>query len=429
MVIYMEQNNNNEAATPAITSAVTVKRKNTKRGDFVAKILCVVVAFIIWLYVMNVESPEYEKTFQSVPVTIENAALLSSSQNLSIISGNGNIIDITVKGKKSEIKKYSIEDIKASVDVSGITQEGRHTLDVSVSVPTGLAVSGVSPNNINVSVDTMATKTISVKVNIKTVQIESIYELGIASPDISTVTIKGPASVIDAISHAQVDLDLGRVTQSVTTRSSLKIINLNGDEVVNPSLTLTQSSVTVNVPVYAEKELPLTVDYLHKYYNADNVSVDISPKTIKVKGEPSVIENMTELLIKTIDEKQVTANGSQIVQITLPAGLVNASGTESATINITHKNTGTKVVAVDNIKINNPKNLNYELITKNINVTFRGPLANLTALQPVHVTATATLDYEASSGLITVPVTISINSMYSDTVYEIGTYYIQVRVN
>lgn len=427
----MEQKNSIEqvASQKSGIEQGTHKRKRNKRGNFVAKILCFIVAFIIWLYVMNVESPEHEKTFSSVPVTIENAAVLASNQNLSVISGAGNVIDVTVKGKKSEIAKYSASDIKASVDVSRITEAGRHTLDVSVSLPTGLVVSSVTPNNINVSVDTLSTKTISVKVNIRSVQIEADYELGVPLPDFTVVTVKGPATVIDAISHAQVDLDLGRVTQSLSSRAALRLIDMNDAEVINPNVTLSQSSVTVNVPVYTTKELLLKVDYLHGFYNRDNVDIEISPKTIKVKGEPSVLENMTELLIKTIDEKQVVADGSQIVQIALPQGLINAGTTETATINITHKNTGTKTITVDNIRINNPKGLNYELLTKTINVTLRGPLVNLPALQPVHVTASTTLDYEASSGLISVPLTITVASQHTDTVYEIGTYYIQVRVN
>lgn len=148
-----------------------------------------------------------------------------------------------------------------------------------------------------------------------------------------------------------------------------------------------------------------------------------------MKGEPSALEGMTDLLIKTIDEKQITADGSQKVQIALPAGLINVENTESATINITHKNTSTKIITVDNIKINNPKHLNYDLITQDINITFRGPAASITALQPIHVTATATLDYEGSTGIITAPVVITISNQYSGTVYEIGGYNIKIRVN
>lgn len=405
------------------------KQKSDRRGNFIARILCLVVAFIIWLYVMNVESPEYEKTFYSVPVTIENAAVLASAQNLSVISGAGSVIDVTVKGKKSEIAKYSAGDIKASVDVSRITEAGRHTLDVAVDLPAGLVVAGIVPNNIKVDVDTLATKTVSVKVNIRSVQIESAYELGVPVPDFTVVTVKGPAAVIDAIAHAQVDLDLGRVTQSLSTRAALRLIDHNDAEVINPNVTVSQSSVTVNVPVYTTKELPLTVDFLHGYYNSENVNIDIAPKTIRVKGDPSVLANMTELLIKTIDEKHVVGNDTLNVQIVLPQGLINDSAAETATISITHKNTGTKTVTVDNIRVNNPKNLNYELITKSINITLRGPLTTLTVIQPVHVTVTATLDYEASSGLINVPLTVTVAAQYADTVYEVGTYSIQVRVN
>ncbi|HOQ14738.1 MAG TPA: hypothetical protein PKZ58_06610, partial [Bacillota bacterium] len=55
---------------------------NKKRADYktsgssdlrhahLAKVLCILAAVVIWLYVMNVENPDYEQTIESVPVTI-----------------------------------------------------------------------------------------------------------------------------------------------------------------------------------------------------------------------------------------------------------------------------------------------------------------------------------------------------------------------
>ena len=43
------------------------------RHAHLAKVLCLLAAVVIWLYVMNVENPDYEQTIESVPVKIINS--------------------------------------------------------------------------------------------------------------------------------------------------------------------------------------------------------------------------------------------------------------------------------------------------------------------------------------------------------------------
>ena len=48
------------------------------------KILCMVCAFIIWLYVMEVDSPDYESEFLDVPVNLAGVSTLENEHNLSV---------------------------------------------------------------------------------------------------------------------------------------------------------------------------------------------------------------------------------------------------------------------------------------------------------------------------------------------------------
>ena len=219
-----------------------------KTSDLIPRLLCVVIAVIIWLYVMSNESPDYERTFSGVTVSIENAALLTSESELSVISGYGERADITVTGKKSDLISYSLEDIVPSVDVGGITTPGKHQLAISVTTPDGCTVGSISPTSIEVYIDKIATKTLPVVVNISQVQHEQSITLGVPTPDVTAVTVSGPASVIEAASRAVVDLELGELTTGVTARGTLHVITEDGATVDNPYLTLSQTSVGVTVP-------------------------------------------------------------------------------------------------------------------------------------------------------------------------------------
>ena len=77
-----------------------------KHHAWVAKAVCVFLAFLIWLYVMQVDSPEYKEVFQSLPVELMNTQILDGESGLSVYSGYGNTVDVTIIGKKKSDQPY-----------------------------------------------------------------------------------------------------------------------------------------------------------------------------------------------------------------------------------------------------------------------------------------------------------------------------------
>lgn len=403
-------------------------RDRLRVTDLVPRILCVVVAFLLWLYVMSNNSPDYERTFSGVTVAVENAALLTTDKNLSVIQGYGNLTDITVTGKKSDVISYSLDDIVASVDVSGITAPGRHSLRVSVSTPDGCVLQTVRPASIEVYVDELSTKTIPVKVNVTAVQYDQEISLGAITPDVSTVTVSGPVSVIDAAKEAVVDLALGTVTTSLTARGSLRVITEDGSAIDNPYLVLSQSSVGVTVPVYVERSLPITVAMKHGYLHEGNAEIKVVPETLTVRADPKVLEGVTSLTVATLDETKIGDNITQIAQISLPEGVENVSGTETASISVRHKGTVKKTLAIYNIRVENPNDLEYSAATEMVNVTFRVPTELADTLLSADFSVVGELAYSGVRGVVQMPLTVRIPTRYKDSVYPIGDYSLTVNI-
>lgn len=403
-------------------------RTRLRVSDLVPRIVCVLVALLLWLYVMSNNSPDYERTFSGVTVAVENAALLTTDKNLSVIQGYGNLTDITVTGKKSDVVSYSLDDIVASVDVSGIAAPGRHSLRVSVSTPDGCVLQSVRPASIEVYVDELSTKTIPVKVNVTAVQYDQSVSLGALTPDVSTVTVSGPVSVIAAAKEAVVDLALGTVTTSLTARGALKVVTEDGSVIDNPYLVLSQSSVGVTVPVYVERSLPITVAMKHGYLGEHNSEIRVVPETLTVRADPKVLENVTSLSIATLDETQLGDNVTQIVTISLPAGVENVSGTDTASISVRHKGTVKKSLAISNIRIENPNNLQYSAASDSVNVTFRVPAEIADELLSADFSAVGELAYSGVRGVVQMPLTVRIPTRYKDSVYPIGDYTLTVNI-
>ncbi len=417
--------------TATVLDADTQPIQPRKGRDWAAKIVCLLIAFIIWFYVMQVDSPEHEETFHSIDVTLTNTAVLEDTSGLSVYSGYGTTVDVTVIGKKSVINKLTADDFSAVADVSQITSAGLHAVQIDVNVPSGLSLDSVSQNNVQVYVDEKSSTVVEVRARITSIMTGSQLEVGEPRPRHETVVVTGPKSALDSIDHAQITLALGNVSASMTASGPLVLVDKNGAPIENPYLRLSRTEVTVDVPVYTTKTLPVVVAYKYGYFNENNVNVTAVPAEITLRGDPAALEKMTEIVITTLDEKKIIGNVTQKLELSLPDDLTAVDGTESVTVNVSHIGTHTKTFTVTDIDVTGAVGINCEILTESLTVTVRGTLAQLALLKSTDFSAVVDMSgYTAdSSGNITKTATILIDSAYAANIYEIGEYTVQVRLN
>lgn len=396
-----------------------------------AKIVCLLLAFIIWLYVMQVDSPKHEEIFHSIPVELTNTQVLDGESGLSVYSGYGNTVDVTIIGKKSLIDKISGGDIHVYADVSQIETAGSHAVPIHVEAPAGLTVGTVSQNAISVYCDARASKVVDVEAKISSFTMASNLEMGLLVPEYDTIVVTGPKSALDKVECAQVVLELGNVQASMTASGKLVLMDEFGFRVDDRYLKMSNTYVTVEVPVFSYKTLPLKVEYKHGYFNDSNVHVQVRPMVLEVKGDPAVIDRMTEIVVATLDEKKIIGNVTQLVPLNLPDGLTAADGTENVTIDVSHMGTFTTIFTVTDIDVTGAVGIDYAILDKTLTVTVRGTLEQLSKLRPTDFSAVVDLSgyAENTSGVITEVAEIRIDSSYAAGVYEIGEYTVQVRIN
>ncbi len=392
-----------------------------------AKVLCVLAAVVLWFYVVGTSSTIDEKVFRGVPIIVQGTEVMESELGLSVISGYDYTVDLTLEGARADIKGVTLENITAYVDVSGVKTSGEQSLAIKVSLPKGVQVVGQSASMIRVYID----KSISVNVPVQVEPLYSMdatYSMGTPEPDVQTVNVTGPEAELNKISHARVVLDLGRINKTLTAIGKLELINKDGTTVTNPYVKLHATEISVLIPVFAYKDVPLAVDYKYGYYNSYNSEITVSPSSIKIKGDPDVLSKITSIGLP-LDEKTVDGNSVLSVEIPLPEDVENVSGTVSASLKIVHKNTETREIVVTDFNILNPNGIKFTPPT-GISVTFRGTKTALSLLSSNNITANIDLGACPNTPGTTheVPVTIEIAKALSGTVYEVGSYKVDITV-
>ena len=73
-------------------------------NDLVLKIFSLVLAILLWLFVINTEDPVITKSFSNIPVDMLNEQVLDELNRTYKIT-EGSTVSYTVKGKKTVLDK------------------------------------------------------------------------------------------------------------------------------------------------------------------------------------------------------------------------------------------------------------------------------------------------------------------------------------
>ncbi len=280
-------------------------RKNTSLHRNIApKIFCIFAAFCFWVYVMLVESPEYEQTFSLVPVNLINTDVLTEKNGLMIYSGYGNMVGVTLAGKKSVLSKIDADDLVVTADVSTISGEsGRHPCEINVDVPSGCKLVNLSQETITVYVDVASYISVPIKVSYDNISLPSEYLMEAIELPFDSVTVEGPANMLNRVVGATHDADLSGIGASTTITREIYLIDEFGERIDSPYIKFSPQNITLDINIKKKVTVPIEIDFRMDFFDFTNTNTVVNPVTVTAKGDPSVIDggNLIEKIV--IDEK------------------------------------------------------------------------------------------------------------------------------
>ena len=322
--------NENEIKTDLTAEAgpegsIAVKRN--KAVDFIAKIVCLLLGFFLWFYAASNDNTAAQETFSSVPVKIVNTG------DFSVLKGDGATVDVKVSGKKSVLNRLRADDITAYVDISGVTEAGKHTLNIEFELPNGVTLEKSDINAVTLQIDKNTTVKVPVKVEVQGFMQQGDYEVGTDAiqTDVTEVEVRGPAAVLHEIDHVLITAEIGPATSTVKYRGELVPVNAEGKPVVNNYVSLSVTSATATIPVYKYRNVPISVILR----NADLYDVTLSVDAIRVCGNFATVDLMK--LEFTVNEQEIQGETEFRFDVKLPDGVRNVNGVETVTVTVSPK--------------------------------------------------------------------------------------------
>ena len=411
-----------------------MKKTNKAHSFWDNKVLWAVVSlllsFLIWAYIASTEDANIERIFSGVPVTFQGADELRISRGLIITDSSTDSVTVKVSGSRASIGNLHAADLAAVVDVSGISQVRDMQVSYTIRFPDNVNMNGVevltkTPETIEFSVEQENSKTVEVK-GVFTGSVAEGFTVDPIVIEPASITLYGPASELDKVDSACVYIDRANVSATIGPLSSgYELLDADGKSIEPESVTVSQETVTVTVPVMMNKELPLKVNLIAgSGATASNTVVSIEPKSIQVAGSTATLEGMNQLIIGTVDLTDFADTGSFTFPITLDNNIRNLTGSTEATVKVTVSGLETKKVSVTNITITGGSGT---LKTTQKDITIRGSGADLAKVSGSNVRIVADLtEYAAATGTIEVPAKIYVDGF--ENVGAVGDYTVSVTL-
>ena len=393
-------------------------------------IVSLLLSFLAWAYISSTEDTSVERIFTGVPVVFQGAEELRSSRGLIITDASADSVTVKVSGSRASIGNLHAADLTAVVDVSGISQVRDMTVSYTVRFPDNVNMSGVevhskTPETIEFSV---------VQENSKTVEVKGVFTGSVAEGftvdpivvEPASVTLYGPASELDQIDSACVYIDRQNVSATIgPLNSEFVLLDADGSTIRPASVTSSQTSVTVTVPVLMNKELALKVNLVEgSGATADNTVVEIEPKTIQVAGSTATLENLNQIVIGTVDLTDFAETTTITFPITLDNNIRNLTGTTEATVTVTVTGMETKKFTVTNITLTGGVGT---LQTTQKEIVVRGTAEDLANITEENIRIVADLtEYAGATGTIEVPARVYVDGY--EKAGAVGDYTVSVTL-
>lgn len=315
-----------------------MKKKLT--NNLLLKILSLVIAFGLWIIVINIDDPVDEKSFSNIKVNLVNTNVLTEQNKVYEVINNTDSVRVRVEASRSLLESLSSADIMAEADFAKMAED--ETVEINFySLRSNEAIRNISGSISKVELNVENKKTKRLVLNTET-QGEPMdgYVVGTINMDQNRVEVSGPESIISRISSAVLQVDISDSSSEISTYADVILYDVDGKEVSSKQVTMNTGFVKVTIPILKKKEVPVSVETTGvpaEGYGVTGV-VEQSVSKVTIAGEDRAISGINKIVIPA-EDLDITGSTQNFVKTCsikryLPENVVIVSDTGKITVTV-----------------------------------------------------------------------------------------------
>jgi YbbR domain-containing protein len=291
-------------------------KKTADNGRTFTIIISVVIALILWSYVIIQVNPTKEEVIPRVPVKLLNVQSLTARQ-LAILGDGEYVVDVVVEGRRADIGKVKAGDIVAEADLHGWTK-GENYIPVNVIVPSTLKHVEARVLKIQVTIEDLVAVSMPVGVYFRG-NFPVDTEEGEIELRPSEIEVTGAKSAVEEVEEIRIYVDVENLTSSGTDIQS-EVQAINHGEMNVDNIKLSSNYVNVSAKLLQLKEVPLIVETTGGPGEGFGVEIDVK-NSIFLKGTKAALKNIESVKADPVDISKIFRTGNVTLNFNLPEGV------------------------------------------------------------------------------------------------------------
>ena len=335
---------------------------NKLKNNSKIKIISLLSAMVLWMYVMAIVDPEETKLFENIPVTITNKNELNE-RDLVIYPEQDLTTNIYVTGKLSNLKKVTKDDINVYGQINN-PLEGNNEIYLKVSTSQRVNYDFKNPVMI-VTLEKIISEDKSIKVDITGSGKNNVDNI-MLQDNIDKVSVSGPRSLVNKVKRVvgtvKVNGELNDFSQSI----KLEPVDANGKVV--EGIELEKDSVNVNITLLTQKTVPITLKLSDN--SESGVNYTMSQNTVTIKGKKDIVDSINDIETQPVKLSEILPGTSKDIYLQVPSGItietkyitIKKNSEENAVAEYTYTAENIEIIDKSKIKVANSINVSIEYL-------------------------------------------------------------------
>ena len=370
---------------------------NEKR--FGVKLICVILAFSLWLYITNVENPVKTIDVKNVQVELLNKDALKQS-NLAVSPNQNFTVDLKLEGAISDVYAVKSSDFVLSADLGAYAlKKGENNIPIKVdNYPSGISIKNNGLLSIKVNIEERIEKEVKVFSKVKTSFSENhVQESLIVDPQ--TVIVSGAASAVNKVTSVSLVGEVANLDSDYSGEFQLVAVDKNNSEVNDVDISQSTGKLLINIG--KQKTVPIKVNYIGSLKNGLSISSAIlSNNEVAISGDKDILNSIDKIETEAVDLSQITSNKELDLKLITPEGISLLNNVQSTKLTLKIKDVATKTKTIDNIPISIKDKVNENLTysVSPISVTVSGSEDQINKITSDNISASISVENITGAG-------------------------------
>ena len=328
---------------------------NKLKNNSKIKIISLLSAMVLWMYVMAIVDPEETKLFENIPVTITNKNELNE-RDLVIYPERDLTTNIYVTGKLSNLKKVTKDDINVYGQINN-PLEGNNEIYLKVSTSQRVNYDFKNPVMI-VTLEKIISEDKSIKVDITGSGKNNVDNI-MLQDNIDKVSISGPRSLVNKVKRVVGTVKVSGESNNFSQSIKLEPVDTNGKVV--EGVELEKDSVNVNIILLTQKTVPITLKLSDN--SESGVNYTMSQNTVTIKGKKDIVDSINNIETQPVKLSEILPGTSKDIYLQVPSGITIETKYITIKKNSEENSVAEYTYTAENIEIrNNTENIDKSKI-------------------------------------------------------------------